>query len=122
MQRARARTRRAADRVRRVAHRPVLEVVEDRVLLAYFAVTTTADSGPGSLRAAITSADSNPGLNVIDFDLPANSSLVDYNPIYQQWTIDVLSPLPAITGQVTIDGYSQNVITDVPAANEEQSI
>jgi len=123
MQRARARTRRVPDRFRKVAYRPALEVVEDRVLLTYFAVTTTGDSGPGTLRAAITSADSNPGLNIIDFQLPAqNSPTVDFNPIYQQWTIDVLSPLPAITGQVTIDGYSQNVITNEPAANEVQDI
>jgi Calx-beta domain len=132
MQRAQDRTRRVADRFRKVAYRPALEFMEDRVLLAIIEVTTTASSGPGSLYAALTLADPPPnsppsaysGPDIIDFALPADSSLVNYNSTYQQWTIDVPStlPLPAITGQVTIDGYSQNVITNVPAANAEQSI
>ena len=59
-------------------------------------VTTTADSGPGSLRAAITYADANDG-GTITFDIPGSGVQ----------TINVGSALPAITNGVTIDGYSQ---------------
>ena len=56
---------------RRPAYRPVLERVEARELLAEllstFYVQTTADSGPGSLRQAISDANQSPGLDTIDF-------------------------------------------------------
>ena len=35
-----------------------------------FTVTTTADSGPGSLRQAILNANANPGMDDITFDIP----------------------------------------------------
>ncbi len=99
MKRARARRRRAAERFRDVFCRLSPEVVEHRVLPTTFLVTNTDDSGAGSLRAAITDANQNPGPNLVDFDLlPVASPTVDYDPMYQQWTIDVDSPLPAITG------------------------
>ena len=60
-------------------------------------VTTSADSGPGSLRAAITYANANPGLDAITFDI-AGSGVQ---------TISPLSPLPTITDPVLIDGYTQ---------------
>jgi hypothetical protein len=59
-----------------------------------FTVTTTADSGIGSLRAAIAAANASPGSTIV-FDpafLPANA------------TITLASALPAITADVTIDG------------------
>ena len=61
-------------------------------------MTTTADSGPGSLRQAIL--DSNAatgGTNTIDFNIPGSGVHV----------IAPLSPLPAITNPVLIDGFSQ---------------
>jgi Concanavalin A-like lectin/glucanases superfamily len=64
----------------------------------FFSVTTTADSGPGSLRQAIL--DSNVetgGANTIDFAIPGQGVQ----------TIAPLSPLPAITNPVLIDGFSQ---------------
>jgi hypothetical protein len=63
-----------------------------------FLVTTTADSGPGSLRQGIL--DSNAatgGPNAIDFAIPG--------PGVQ--TIALESALPAITNPVLIDGFSQ---------------
>ena len=63
-----------------------------------FPVTSTADSGPGSLRQAIL--DSNTatgGTNTIDFAIPGRGVQ----------TIAPLSPLPAITNPVLIDGTSQ---------------
>ena len=61
-------------------------------------VTTTADSGPGSLRQAILDSDASVGAtNTIDFAIPA--------PGVQ--TIAPLSPLPSITDPVLIDGESE---------------
>jgi uncharacterized repeat protein (TIGR01451 family) len=60
-------------------------------------VTTTADSGLGSLRAAITYANANPGSDTITFAIPGTGVQ----------TIALTSPLPTINVPVTIDGYSQ---------------
>jgi trimeric autotransporter adhesin len=60
-------------------------------------VTTTADSGPGSLRAAIEYANANSGPNTINFDIPGTGIQ----------TIAPLTQLPTITNPLTIDGYSQ---------------
>jgi hypothetical protein len=60
-------------------------------------VTTTADSGPGSLRQAILAANAHPGHDTITFAIPGSSV----------HTIAPASPLPDITDPVTIDGYSQ---------------
>jgi hypothetical protein len=56
-----------------------------------FAVTTLADSGAGSLRAAITAADAAPGTS---FDITFSVA----------GTITLHSALPAVTRDVTIDG------------------
>ena len=72
--------------------------MEDRTLLSTFLVSNTDDSGPGSLRQAILDSNAATGAtNTIDFDIPG--------PGVQ--TIDPLSPLPAITDPVLIDGFSQ---------------
>jgi hypothetical protein len=49
--------------------RPCLERLEERVAPAIFVVTTTTDSGPGSLRQAILDSNANPGLDTIDFNI-----------------------------------------------------
>jgi VCBS repeat-containing protein len=67
---------------------------------AGFTVTNTNDSGPGSLRQAIESANDKvnfPGHDTILFDIPGNGP----------HTIAPSSPLPTITDPVTIDGYTQ---------------
>ncbi|MPQ99771.1 LPXTG cell wall anchor domain-containing protein [Modestobacter sp. I12A-02628] len=56
-----------------------------------FVVTTTADSGAGSLRAAILAANSAPGPDVLIFELPPDS------------VIDVLTPM-LVSQPVHIDG------------------
>ncbi len=63
-----------------------------------FTVTTTDNSGPGSLRQAILDANANPGADTISFTINATGS---------QQTIQPTSALPTITGPVTIDGWSQ---------------
>jgi hypothetical protein len=47
---------------------PALEVLEGRTLPSTFTVLNLADSGDGSLRAAVLAANANPGPDVIDFD------------------------------------------------------
>ena len=65
---------------------------------AGFVVTNTNDSGAGSLRQAIIDANANSGLDTITFNiLPATGVK----------TIAPLTPLPAITDPVTIDGSTQ---------------
>jgi len=71
--------------------------MENRTLLSTFLVNTTADSGPGSLRQAILDSDTAGGDNTIDFAVPGNGVR----------TISPISPLPAITNPVLIDGFSQ---------------
>src|SRR6185503_17288038 len=64
-------------------------------------VTTTADSGPGSLRAAMDCANNHPGLDTITFAIPGAGP----------HTIQPLSPLPSITDPVVIDGLTQSGAT-----------
>ncbi|MCS6917924.1 MAG: PKD domain-containing protein, partial [Chitinophagales bacterium] len=68
---------------------------------ATYPVTSTHASGTGSLAAAITSANSNPGKDTITFNLPGTS--VAARTIY----IDSDSLLPNITSPVVIDGTTQ---------------
>lgn len=84
-----------------------------------YLVTTTADSGPGSLRDAITQIDAdtnhtlyaghnNPGVDEIDFNITADSDTGGgYNPTTGVATITPLSALPTIANAVIIDGYTQ---------------
>ena len=62
-----------------------------------YTVTTTADSGAGSLRQAILDANTNAGADTIAFDIPGSGV----------HTITPLTALPAITQSLTIDGYTQ---------------
>ncbi|MBI5383588.1 MAG: HYR domain-containing protein, partial [Verrucomicrobia bacterium] len=62
-----------------------------------FIVTTTVDSGPGSLRQAILDANGSPGTDTIAFNIGGAGP----------HTIQPLSPLPTITYPVIIDGYTQ---------------
>ena len=68
-----------------------------------FTVTNTNDSGPGSLRQAIESANANPGLDVIAFNIPARGRHPGPGPR----TIQPISALPEIEDPVIIDGYTQ---------------
>lgn len=74
-----------------------VELLEPRLLLSTYMVTNSSDSGPGSLRQAILDADASSGADVIDFDIPGVGVQ----------TIAPASPLPTVTGQVTIDGRTQ---------------
>jgi hypothetical protein len=84
-------------RVPKRRFQPTLNPVESRLLLSTFTVTTTADSGAGSLRQAINTADNAGGTNTIDFDIPGSGPQV----------ITPQSALPPITSPTIIDGYTQ---------------
>ncbi len=66
-----------------------------------FTVTTAADSGPGSLRQAILDANTNAGPDTIAFAIPGSGAHI----------ITPLTDLPAITQDLTINGYSQTGAT-----------
>jgi hypothetical protein len=75
-----------------------VEAIESRLLLTTFIVTSTGDGGPGTLRQAILDANAAAAPNdTIDFNIGSGGVR----------TIAPLSPLPAITAPVTIDGTSQ---------------
>ncbi|HEY9170964.1 MAG TPA: hypothetical protein VI136_01630 [Verrucomicrobiae bacterium] len=71
---------------------------------ATFAVTTTANSGAGSLRQAILDAGTTPGSDLIVFDLPGSGP----------FTIAPLTALPAIQESLTIDGTTQPGYVGLP--------
>ncbi len=77
--------------------RPLLEVLEDRMLLSTFVVAKTDDSGPGTLRQAILDANANSGADTIKFSISGSGVQ----------TITPTSQLPTITDPVTIDGTTQ---------------
>jgi hypothetical protein len=77
----------------------LLLVLPSMAVADTFTVTTTADTGPGSLRQAIADSNAN-GATVADeivFAIPGTGPHV----------ISVASSLPMITGLVTIDGTTQ---------------
>jgi titin len=84
--------------------RPGVEVLEGRLLPSNFVVTNTNNSGPGSLRQAITDANGTPGTNTITFNIGGGGVQ----------TIKPTSPLPMITTSVIIDGTTQPGFAGTP--------
>src|SRR6266851_4246533 len=84
-------------------------------LAATFPVTTTNDSGSGSLRAAITSANGGSGTNTITFNIPPTNDTVTVR------TITPASALPAISRPVIIDGYTQPGTSSNTLANADNA-
>ncbi len=76
---------------RRAARLLAVELLEDRVVPSTFTVANLADSGAGSLRQAILSANAHPGSDAIDFAVAGTIRLSS-------------GALPAIAGAVDIDG------------------
>jgi hypothetical protein len=70
---------------------------------ATFTVTSNGDTGTGSLRAAITSANANAGSDEIAFDIDGQ-------------TIQLASPLPAVTGPVQLSGCENSLTATAPCA------
>jgi hypothetical protein len=102
--------------------RPRIEVLEDRTLPSAYVVTTTADSGPGSLRDAITQVNadtshtlypspSDSSRDEIDFQVTAASDAAGggtgFNSATGVATFTPQSAYPTITTAVFINGYTQ---------------
>jgi parallel beta-helix repeat protein len=94
---------RKAPRTLPTRFRPMIEILEGRDLPSTFLVTTADDSGAGSLRAAILSANNHPEGNTIDFDIASGVQRIHFQ-----------SPLPAITYPVTLDGSTQPGFAGIP--------
>ena len=87
-----------------------LEQLEDRTLLSTFVVVNINDSGPGSLRDAITQANlDTSATSVIDFNIQQIVS-----PPATVNTITLRSALPTITHPVQLDGTSQPGYAGIP--------
>src|SRR5580765_6565975 len=87
---------------RRSTHRTLtprlgVETLDDRCLPSTFTVTNLLDSGAGSLRAAVTSANANPGADTIDFATTG--------------TITLTSGELVITDSLTINGPGAGALT-----------
>jgi VCBS repeat protein len=77
-----------------------------------FKVMNTNDSGPGSLRQAITDANNNAGLDAISFNISGPGV----------HTITPLASLPAIASPMTIDGYTQPGTSPNTLANGDNAV
>ncbi|HEV3343739.1 MAG TPA: right-handed parallel beta-helix repeat-containing protein [Pirellulales bacterium] len=86
---------------RRVTPAAAVETLEERTLLSAFTVLNLNDHGAGSLRQAILDANSNPGADVINFNVAG--------------TITLASAFPTIIGQVNIDGTTAPGFAGTPA-------
>jgi len=64
---------------------------------ATFTVTSSADSGPGTLRQAILDANATPGADTISFDLGGSGI----------HTLVPAASLPVVTDPITLDGWTQ---------------
>ena len=89
------------------------EPLETRYTPATFLVTNTLDAGPGSLRLAILQSNATPAADRIAFAIPtADPGFVDadhdgrFDP-GDYWSIAPTSALPAVTGTLRVDGWSQ---------------
>src|SRR5690242_14436583 len=83
--------------------RLLLEGLESRCVPTVYTVTTTANSGTGSLRQAILDANGNAGLDTIQFSI-GNGAQV----------ITPTAGLPAITDLVLLDATTQPGYAGVP--------
>src|SRR3954462_9703351 len=86
------------------------ELIQPTVHAASFVVSTANDHDDGTcnadctLREAINAANASAGLDVISFSISGGGAQ----------TINLVSPLPAITDLVTIDGTTQNNFGGIP--------
>src|SRR5690242_13169077 len=69
-----------------------------------YTVTSTADSGAGTLRQAILDGNSHPGGDSVRFNLPGSGVR----------TVAFTAPLPAVTDTVVINGRSQPGFAGTP--------
>src|ERR1700722_17813808 len=80
-----------------------VEALEQRCMPSVYTVSSTANSGAGSLRQAILNANSNPGTDTIQFSIGTGQQL-----------ITPTSALPTITDPVVLDATTQPGYAGVP--------
>src|SRR6266478_5885879 len=85
----------------RTTFRPLLESLETRLTPTTYTVSSLADSGEGSLRAAITSVNADTTADEIDFSVAGVIKLTS-------------GALPAITNTVKIDGTTAPGFANAP--------
>jgi hypothetical protein len=86
---------------KRAAYLLSLEPLEERSLPSTFSVLNLNDAGPGSLRQAVLNANANAGTDVVEFNVAGTIRLTT-------------GALPAITGDVDIDGASAPGFSGTP--------
>src|SRR5579885_3343258 len=95
----RTRDNKTSSRFQRPLFRPILESLESRLVPAPLVVSTTADSGAGSLRQAITTANA------------AGSAADDTITFSVTGAIQLASPLPALASSMNIQGPGVSSLT-----------
>lgn len=92
--------------------RALIERLEERIAPATFTVTTTADSGAGSLRQAILNANGDAVLDTIVFNIPGSGP----------HTIQPLTPLPTVSTAMIINGATEPGYSDHPLIEIDGSL
>ncbi|HNW69858.1 MAG TPA: right-handed parallel beta-helix repeat-containing protein [Bacteroidales bacterium] len=86
-------------------------LISNQIYATTYTVTNTLDSGAGSLRTAITSANSHNGPDTVAFNIPTSDA--GYNLTSGTWTITLATMLPYLAdlsgGLIFIDGNTQTV-------------
>lgn len=80
---------------------------QQNLLANTYIVTSTGDSGPGTLRQAIMDANANPGADIIQFAINTTGNLFEGSVPNTYAVIELNTALPVITDAVYINGTTQ---------------
>src|SRR5437899_948378 len=94
--------------------RPGTEALEDRTVPSTFTVTNLADSGPGSLRAAIMAANTTPGADVIKFAGGLKGTITLASELSVTDDLTIKGPGAS---QITVSGGTTTRVFDVSAGS-----
>src|SRR5262249_40937733 len=108
---ARTARRPSAPRSRPPGVRPRLATLGDRSLPSTFTVLNLSDQGAGSLRAAITAANANPGADIIDFQSGLSGTIALGRG--ELFITDSLSVQGPGVGPLTISGSGASRVVDI---------
>jgi hypothetical protein len=80
---------------------------QQNLLANTYTVTSTGDTGPGTLRQAILDANANPGADIIQFAIGTTGNLFEGTAPNTYAVIELITALPTITDAVYINGTTQ---------------